>query len=349
MYFLNFPSIDYRFFDANQVSRRKTAINITNRMKLIEYVKKYKSNFTRYTVSDGERPDTLAHRLYERSDLHWIFYLANDMINPYTSWPMSNIDLDRYINEKYNGASFYTPDIWKPRKDEDNSTDFSIAYLYRVLDGFTLEDLTESQIENDFEPIAIENNFLLALTENSKVKVRVDGTVFETTVLKINSDFYEVVLDKKNWNLNFSDATENYLIYEVVNYGEPRCIRVPITRIVNERRYSANQFKYNEEYRDPNQVFTDGVSEYSTNPYAQFVHPFNSESINLGSFANSLEESFADVYAIKNTDGEYLSASYYTTNEDYELSLNESKRNILVPRPIMVEQVMKSLTEIFRS
>ena len=348
MYFSNFPAVNYSYYNSDEKSQQKLAINVTSRVKLISYVKRYKSNFTNYVVLDGERPDTLSHRLYERSDLHWIFYLANDMINPYTSWPMSNFDLDRYINEKYDGAGFYTPDVWKPRKDEDNSTDFSIAYLYRILDGFNLEDLTQSQIENDFDPTAIENLFLLNIKEGDAVKVLVDGEIYDTTIMKINSDFYEIVLEKKDWNLNFSDSTENYLIYEVDNYGEPRCIRVPVTRIINERRYSANQFSYNGEYRDPNQVFLDGSSDYSSNPYVHFVHPFNSESINTGSFGNSLEESFIDVYTIKNTDGEYLSASYYTTNEEYELSLNESKRNIVVPRPEMVEQVMKSFTEIFR-
>lgn len=348
MYFNNFPKTYYIYYDQDESSKEKIAVNITTRLRIVDYVKRYKSNFDRYVIKDGERPDTLAHKLYDRADLHWIFFLANDMLNPYLSWPMSQSDLTRYIDEKYEGSSFYVPDIWKQRRESGADT-----FEYKVLDGFDLKDVTLSKILNDFEDITVLGSDLLKLSVGSSVKVVVDGVLFETTVLAINSDFYEVALESKSWTTNFSTSGQNYFLYQIDNFGQKRCIRVPITRLINERRYAVCEFNYNGEYRDPGQLFSSGASLYSTNPYAHFVHPPTSENINDGNFLNSTlsgdtYDSFADAYAIKNTDGLYLDPSYYKTNEYLELELNEEKRKILVPKPSLVASILKSFKEIFR-
>lgn len=357
MYFKNFPRVRYLYYDKNQEIVSKIAVNITARMKILDYVRTYRTNFDRYLIRDGERPDVLSHRLYERSDLHWIFFLVNDMFNPYESWPMSQRDLTDYITEKYEGSSFFAPDIWKPKTlPQLGQINSPTKYVYKILDGFDVEDITLSQINNNFGDIALPTSELKKIKIGSKVKVVVNGALYETSIVDIEPEFCEVVLEKKNWNSNLSSSQQHHLVYQVDNFGEKRCIRVPITRLINERRHSIHEFRYQGEYRDPSQVFLKGSVPYSSsqtdvNPYNFFVHPFVAESLNSGNFANPSESeslrSFAESFSIKGSDGVYLNPSYYITNEDHELEENERKRRIYVPRPSMVNQVVQSMKEIF--
>lgn len=347
MYFKNFPRTNYLYYDKNQKVQGKIAINITSRMKILDYVRDYRVNFDRYVIKDGERPDVLSDKLYERPDLHWMFFLVNDMMNPYESWPMSQKDLNDYIDEKYVGSSLFVPAIWKT----SFSTDSNLSdYQFKILDGFDIKDVTESMITSKFFNIStISSSQLQKISIGSSVKVLINGSLHDSQILGLNPEFFEVYVTKKNWNFS---GNQNFLVYQIDNFGQKRCVRVPITRVVNERRYSVHEFRVGDEYRDPSQNFEVGSSPYSTEKvYDFFVHPQTSEQINNGFFANSSfdssSRSFSEVYSIADTDGGYLNPSFYVTNEDHELELNERKRSILVPRPSLINSVIRSMKDIF--
>ena len=57
--------------------------------------------FSKYLVLDGERPDTVAKKLYEDENLDWIILLSNNMINVQDEWPMGQFDFQRYLDNKY--------------------------------------------------------------------------------------------------------------------------------------------------------------------------------------------------------------------------------------------------------
>lgn len=339
MYFSKLPKVNYGFHGANNsVEYRKTAVDITSRVKIAEYVSLYRNNFSDYVILDEERPDTLAYKLYEKADLHWIFFLANNMINPYESWPRSTKELKSHIDEKYKGTSIFVPDIWKPRLDDAGDYEYSIIYtpLERITDPykeFLKRDLTNSE--------------LFQIYDATEVKVFIEGKMYETKINKINSDFYEIRVDTKGWPSN-SSPTNSFIFYEIVNYGEKFTVRSPITRIIPEGRYSVHNFLVNGEYRDPKQSFKEGSSEYESSPYNHFIHPLTSEAINDGLFSNPQEDTFADVFAIQGSDRNYLNSSFYITNEYYELEQNEKKRRIKVPKPQLVQSVISSMEEIFK-
>jgi hypothetical protein len=61
---------------------------------------------------EGERPDTLAHKIYGKSDLHWVILLFNEIIDPYYEWPLTTSELDSYIAYKYPGKAVYVEDTF---------------------------------------------------------------------------------------------------------------------------------------------------------------------------------------------------------------------------------------------
>lgn len=342
MYFSKLPKVSYNYIDSDYKIQKKIAVDITSRAKIAEYVSLYKNNFDKYTIRDEERPDTLAHKLYDRSDLHWVFFLVNNMINPYDSWPRSSVELNSHINEKYSGTSVFVPDVWSPRFNIDEDYEYSIAYteIKKVL-----------TFDSGFEKKLLDKTTLLRINTDTPVKIYLGGTMYETSVVKVNPEFYEVHIQTKGWAKN-PTLTNAFLFYEVENFGTKLTIRVPITRIIQEGRYSVNSFHVNGDYRDPSQSFEVGSSPYGEGafgPYGYFIHPPTDDFISDGYFGNIQKPSFAYYYAILGEDGNYLNSDYYETNESYELKINEAKRKIFVPKPPLVQQVVNSLDQIFKN
>ena len=57
--------------------------------------------FSKYLVLDGERPDSVAKKLYEDENLDWVVLLSNNIINVQDEWPMGQFDFQRYLDNKY--------------------------------------------------------------------------------------------------------------------------------------------------------------------------------------------------------------------------------------------------------
>ena len=79
-FFKNFPEIQYRLNDGQVIYIkdffRKSKFEQENLHKVL--------NYTYYELDDGDaRPDILATKLYGNSDLHWTFFLVNEIENYY--------------------------------------------------------------------------------------------------------------------------------------------------------------------------------------------------------------------------------------------------------------------------
>ena len=73
-FFSNFPIVNYKF--GNEVSDTIFQ-NLTVYVDLIDQIIDNASLYTKYTIQDGERPDSLSYKLYDTVDHYWTFYLLN--------------------------------------------------------------------------------------------------------------------------------------------------------------------------------------------------------------------------------------------------------------------------------
>ena len=98
--FKNFPEIQYTLSTGKIVTIkdffRKSTIEQDSVNSVISY--------TFYEIQDGERPDVVADRLYGDSDLHWTFFLVNDMDN-YYQWYKDQTTFENQLKEMY-------PEYW---------------------------------------------------------------------------------------------------------------------------------------------------------------------------------------------------------------------------------------------
>ena len=98
MYFEQFPLIPY---DSAGDGNSKDVTNIFRRVAVRAKVKTNTALFDTYDVKDGETPEMIADRLYDDAKLHWVVLLFNEIHDRYHQWPMSTIQFEDYLNDKY--------------------------------------------------------------------------------------------------------------------------------------------------------------------------------------------------------------------------------------------------------
>ena len=54
-----------------------------------------------YNVREGETPESIADKLYDDSQLHWVFMLVNDITDRYHDWPLNGAQFNQFVDEKY--------------------------------------------------------------------------------------------------------------------------------------------------------------------------------------------------------------------------------------------------------
>lgn len=95
-YFEYFPKVTYRDMSVTDITRR---VKIKDALLADPYA------FLPYTIKDGERAEDIAYYYYGDQSKVWLVYLANNIIDPYTQWPMSNDNMAKTIAKKYKTQS----------------------------------------------------------------------------------------------------------------------------------------------------------------------------------------------------------------------------------------------------
>jgi DNA-binding transcriptional regulator YhcF (GntR family) len=101
-YFNRLPDFDYvsRLPDA-KISDYIRVKNLFKKGKLREDIFQDLTFFTKYEIVGNDRPDNVAFKEYNDSNLDWVVLQSNNIINIQTEWPLSQRDFDRYMLEKY--------------------------------------------------------------------------------------------------------------------------------------------------------------------------------------------------------------------------------------------------------
>lgn len=157
-YFSVFPSVSYAI-NRDDLTKLIVAKDITVRAKISDYFKNAAMTSLPYEIQDNERPETLSHRVYDRSDLHWLILLFNEIMDPTFEWPLSSFELESLIASKYKGYSIYYPDT--------------------------------ARITDEFQ----EQQTSILSGANTLHQVLSDGSTISANILKWNPTYNEIVID----------------------------------------------------------------------------------------------------------------------------------------------------------
>ena len=104
-YFRNLPDFEYvnRTGDGKNISDYTAVKNLFKKGKLREDILENATLFEKYSIKGDDRPDNVAYEVYGDSTLDWVILTANNIINVYDEWPMTQAAFDKYVFEKYLG------------------------------------------------------------------------------------------------------------------------------------------------------------------------------------------------------------------------------------------------------
>ena len=102
-YFRELPDLNYQSLlktkhSSNAYIRVK---NLFRRVKLRDDLQNSFTQFNKYYIPDGSRPDIVAEELYGNSDLDWVVCITAGIININNDWPLSSRDIYRFAESKY--------------------------------------------------------------------------------------------------------------------------------------------------------------------------------------------------------------------------------------------------------
>lgn len=134
MYFSDFPLVRYPYY-IGDTKEYALARNVLRRVAFSDQINSAAA-FVEYSIKDGETAEDIANRIYGNSGYHWIILLANNVIDPYHGWCMSQNTIEQYISRKYSGVCVYFTD-----------SDNKFLYNSEFADGSTLtQNNTQSAI-----------------------------------------------------------------------------------------------------------------------------------------------------------------------------------------------------------
>jgi hypothetical protein len=176
-YFSYFPQTYYSLNDGASI---EVVTDLMKRIKFDENLKTNSEIFYTYDIEDGERPDTLANKIYGDSEKHWIILLMNNIVDVKSEWPLSYSEMVKLIEQKYG----------------DVATAKATVHGYFKTETFIMEYV---QTDRRVETTQINQTEYTSLTEGTTLYVLGDGSEYNVTIEKtIKSKYdYEMELNEQ--------------------------------------------------------------------------------------------------------------------------------------------------------
>jgi hypothetical protein len=92
-------------YDVKGNSNYKLLPNILRRVKLRQGIRSGSFLFDNYDVTDGERPEDIAFKLYGDAELHWVVLMVNNITDRYYQWPLSAVQFHEHLTDKYGAGN----------------------------------------------------------------------------------------------------------------------------------------------------------------------------------------------------------------------------------------------------
>lgn len=95
-FFKHYPLVRYGNTVASTV-----AVNIFAKVAFQKSIQPNFEVFHPYTITEGDRADTIAYLYYGDAGYDWLVYFSNNILDPYYEWYMDGDSLNRFISDKY--------------------------------------------------------------------------------------------------------------------------------------------------------------------------------------------------------------------------------------------------------
>jgi hypothetical protein len=160
---------DFQYLNPTQTGwARKQYVDVKNlflRMKVKDSALLYATNFIKYQVYEGDRPDNVAEDLYGSPYYDWVVLLTANIINVRDEWPISSRLLYDYAADKY-GENLNATRHYETKEVKDSNGRLILPAGQIVDPGFTIPD--PDNIGQTLNPVVSVSNWLVETRKNNE-------------------------------------------------------------------------------------------------------------------------------------------------------------------------------------
>ena len=210
-YFRYVPDFDYvsRLKDFKHIGDYVRVKNLFKRVQVRPDIFNDATHFTKYTIVGNERPDNVAFKIYDDSNLDWLVLMSNNIINFESEWPLDQQSFYNYLISKYGTEENINSTHHYESKEVKNSQkriilpkgleipkDYSITYY----DPGTKTEKVASQISTEI------TNYIYE--ERLETKKR--------NIYLLKNEYIGLVLDDMDNLLQYEPGSTQYVSNKVV-------------------------------------------------------------------------------------------------------------------------------------
>ena len=149
-YFRKLPNLDYPSLLKNRESNVDyvQTKNLFRRVKIREDLFANFMQFDKYEIVGDERPDNVSEKVYGRDDLDWVVLLSNNIIDINNEWPLSQLQLNRFLSDKYTPQELVSIHHYETLELRNDKNQLILPAGIVVDEDFSLEYLSGGQIKS---------------------------------------------------------------------------------------------------------------------------------------------------------------------------------------------------------
>lgn len=209
MYFTKFPRLVYDF-DLGASVDYKVITDITNNIRFRKQILENVFLYEQYEIKEGETPEIISEKIYGTPYYHWVIMLSNQRYDYVNDFPLTQVELDKFIEEKYgdkkelphhyekNGFIVEGTNILSIR-----STNISGGGVGNVDIGELLQSVNNGYLARVDEIIAPTND---NLTSQIRVSLR-EGKFLKDELLKIRNETTFVTADQVSVPIELTEVS----------------------------------------------------------------------------------------------------------------------------------------------
>ena len=158
-YFRRLPNLDY----PSLLKTRKSNLdfvqtkNLFRRAKVREDLFANFMQFDKYKIIGDERPDNVSEKVYGTNNFDWVVLMANNIIDVYNEWPLTQQQLNRYLNDKYTPQELVSVHHHETVEFRDRDNQVILPAGLIVDENWSMEYFSGGQIRSTDTPSSTSN------------------------------------------------------------------------------------------------------------------------------------------------------------------------------------------------
>ena len=353
-YFRQVPNFDYvsRNPGEKYISEYIPVKNLFKRGKLREDIFGNLAYFEKYSIIGNERPDNIAAKFYGDSSLDWVILISNNILNVQSEWPLNQRIFNKIMLKKY-GTMQAAIEYYQKRGANVSESEI-------VLTDELAYEILYNGIHH-YETIEIKNSLGVTVL-NSGIRIsptwKTNGNFIET----INSQIADISAESYNYGTLRTVPTNVVTVSMVnsllgVNVGDQITIEN-----VSERQYNGKHVITEIITKSNNDVFAfryelsnipNNTKPTLSNPRREqvlFTIPEKSISDNTGKpIVFSSSSRYYEYWDAGLGSSVLVPTTNFikeVTNYEYELGVEEEKRNIFILKPTYLNVIFNDMDDI---